>query len=226
MKALEGFRPGTLVYIGGNAIANKVDSPSLPAAPTPHVSNNNSSNEPTASVPDNATPQAGAILENKKGGMQRPCLARSIANARQMIGTEPDRTPQQTLKFEGLDHEKVVSVFNSLHDEIASWQDLATMQEASGSARLQVGHSCFTGLDVPETVRPLFVHLRDVVKTDSVAACGARLDEPWADMRPTHVGCRQRGGGTDRRAGSNHCRAGYTAEGWGSDRVSRVLARP
>jgi hypothetical protein len=84
----------------------------------------------------------------------RPRLAQSLAAGLQSVSASLDVVGLEALKFTGLDHEKLVEVFDQIQKDIDDWQELATVQEASGELQeSSVGRNFLTDVDAPTAVR-------------------------------------------------------------------------
>ena len=140
LRALQGFRNGTTVYVGGNPITSKlrlglVEPRAVPGCAAGTVATSATSTAAHTSViqasgrGDAASPRDSVTLKLHKELPDRPRLARSLAAGLHSVSSQLDTVAPEQLKFTSLDHDKLVEVFDQLQSEIDSWQALATVQE-------------------------------------------------------------------------------------------------
>jgi hypothetical protein len=93
------------------------------------------------------------ILKLHKELPDKPRLAQSLAAGLQSVSASLDVVGPQTLKFTGLDHERLVEVFDQIQKDIDNWQELATVEETPGALfESRTGRTFLTDVDVPAVV--------------------------------------------------------------------------
>ena len=97
------------------------------------------------------------VLKMQRDVPERPSLAKSITSSRHVVSSELDSAGVQKLAFDGLDHDKLVQVFERLKGEIDSWQELATVQEEEAeSVGAELGRTFLTDVAVDGQVRDAY----------------------------------------------------------------------
>jgi hypothetical protein len=130
----------------------------------------------TCTALENASARDTVVLRAYRSVPERPALAQSFANGLQMVSDRPDRAGPQGLRFEGLNHDKLLQVFDHLKNEIDSWQELATVQEeAMEHVDAEIGNTFLTDVVVDEQVSntPLN-HAKQAIKNMATLVCCPR----------------------------------------------------
>jgi Leucine rich repeat/Leucine Rich repeats (2 copies) len=179
LRGLSSFRNGTNVYVGGNPIANKMKLHLLSPGSVPGCKPGTVSTS-VGRLPHNTivhTPGKGAarpsgqlsksldagagvrdsvVLNMDHALPERPTLAKSMTSLHR-VSDQLDTSAPQKLTFEGLDHAKLIQVFDHLKDEIDNWHELATVHEEDmeqAGAAAELGRTFITDVAVPDAVRP------------------------------------------------------------------------
>lgn len=181
LSGLQKFCTGTAVYVGGNPFARKVRlhllSPStIPGCQPGTVATGSAATSfaseirmsgksrvaattPTTSLAANkdvssSSVRDSVVLKMDKALPDKPTLAKSLTSSLHVVSDALDKPDAQQLRFQGLDHNKLVQVFDKLKDEIDGWQQLATVhEEEMEHVQAEVGRTFITDVAVDDKVR-------------------------------------------------------------------------